>query len=684
MPKRKPSYAQKIRVNIEKWRNFWKPNENNYNEWLQFVMGSQWLDEEARVFENYKKIPMTFNKVRPLMNYMAGQQRANTPSLECIPDESVPVPVAEVREALIKDISLSSDTDMVYQTAYRCSAIGGYGAFRICTEYENDRDFRQVIRLKAIKIPNNCFWDVSAENESKTDGMYAGWIVRISRSKFKAIYGKDIESTIGNDNLNDGTVFNDDDAITMTYYYTREYKPVKLYKLSNGRDIDQEEFSMLEKVELNGHEYLSDNGEPVTIVDTRTAPRYKIMFRLYAGEWELEKEEFPAQHLPVVFVDQDSFIDKEGKQVCCSFFKDTKDAQKYINYIGTSSAYLLKISRYDQFMLAKGNARGNDTAQIWRDPQNIQGGLIFDEVTSGVVPQQLRPPELPVSFIQQYERALMDIQTSTGIYEAQVGQQSNEISGTAINARKKGGSYVTSIPTTSLDRAILAGAKIINEMIPRVYDTERTMQLSMKDRGASQVTLNKSLDAYGSSIENDMTQGHYTIRLRPGPSIEGQKQEALEAMQALLQASPQTFSMIADLYVENLPLANNIELRNRLRTMVPPEIIQAGKTGEPIPPKPAEPNPQMIAAQAKMEEIKLKEQHLQIEQQKLQLNAQQTGEEIKQKWQALENQRLEAASALQEAELRYLAEAKRTQSDEQMSHANNLVKILTHSPKFEK
>jgi hypothetical protein len=137
------------------------------------------------------------------------------------------------------------------------------------------------------------------------------------------------------------------------------------------------------------------------------------------------------------------------------------------------------------------------------------------------------------------------------------------------------------------------------------------------------------------------------------------------------------------LYAENLPFPNSIELRNRLRTVVPPEVIQAGKTGEPIPPKPPEPNPQMIAAQAKMEDIKLKSRQLDIEQQKLQLQQQTTQQDMALRSQELEDQRLSYAAELQEMELRYAAETRRTESDMQIAHADNLVKLLTHASKLQ-
>lgn len=680
-----PDFTSDLKQRIEKWRNHWKDNDDTYNEMTQFVWGNQWLDDEARVFENYKKIPLTFNKCAPLLNALCGEQRENTPSLQVFPSDDVDEQTAEIREALVKDITLDSDSKVVFQTSFQCAATGGYGAFRICTEYESDMSFHQVVRFKKILMPSTCYWDMSSENECKTDGMFAGFEVRVSREKFKILYGEELEKDMHPDQVGDGTnakVFNDDDSISVIYDYSREYNTETLRMLSNGRTVSEKEFKELVEVEVDGQKLLVDNGEMLTVEDKRDVPRYKVIARVCAGEYILEQEEFPSQQLPVVFVDQNSFYDKQGKQIIRPFLKDAKDAQRYINYLGTQSAYLLKISRYDQFMLSKENARGNDTQQIWRDPSNVQGGLLYDESKSGAKPESLRPPELPQSLVTQYERALNDIQSSTGMYNAQLGEQGNEVSGTAVKARTKRGAKNTYIPYDSLNRAIACAGQIVNEMIPKLYDTERTVNLNMKDKGMTPITLNKGMDAYGGKIENDMTKGEYKIRLLPGPSWEGQKEEALESMQAIMQANPQVFPMIADLYVENLPLANSLELRNRLRTMVPPEIIQAGKTGEPPPPKPQQPDPQAIAAQqaqqAQMAQLKIAEKQLELQQQKLQMDAQAKSQEIQLKWQELEDKRLQTATELQEMELKYMAETGRTETDMNIAHANNIVKILTH------
>jgi hypothetical protein len=324
----------------------------------------------------------------------------------------------------------------------------------------------------------------------------------------------------------------------------------------------------------------------------------------------------------------------------------------------------------------------------------VRGLLPYDESPSGAKPEQIRPPELSQSLVQQYERTLMDIQSGTGMYNTQMGEMGNEVSGKAVDARTRRGTKNTYVPFNSLNQAIAESGEIINEMIPKVYDTERLLMLTMPDAESQPVRINAPTDEYGLQIENDMTTGRYKIRLKPGPSYEGQKTEALESLQSVLQAdrAGTVFPMIADLFAENLPLDNNLELRNRLRTLVPPEIIEAGKTGKPLPQKPPQPTPDQIMLQLKQSEIQQKAQEAQQKAQKdmqelehkraeLQRKAIESQHEMDMAYAKIEAEKEEKAAELQESILRYQAEIHNIEKDLQINHSQNLIKILTHHPK---
>ena len=111
--------AKKIRQRIKKWDDNWRFNKDQYHEFVSFVMGSQWTEDESKLFIDYKKIPLSMNKLAHLINHLLGEQRQNTPNLQVVPDKSVSTETAQVREALIKDISLNSNAKTVYQQAFQ-------------------------------------------------------------------------------------------------------------------------------------------------------------------------------------------------------------------------------------------------------------------------------------------------------------------------------------------------------------------------------------------------------------------------------------------------------------------------------------------------------------------------------------------------------------------------------------
>lgn len=696
MARKDSEKAAKIREDIRRWDDANKQNNTMYHEMINFVLGQQWDDQEAKLFEDYKKMPLTANKIAPMAAHMVGEQQQNTPNLQVEPSDDVDEQAAEVREALIKEISFSSDAVTVYQTAFEQAVIGGFSSYCILPKYDGNKTFDQIPYLMWFKDPTKCYYDLSATHACKVDGMFSGFRNTMSRRKFRALYGKDIEQDIGptttdvTDTDNITTSFSDEQSITEINHFERETKRSVLYQLSNGVCITKEERKNLKRVEIEGTKFYVYEGEPVTIARERDIVVDTIIYSKWGGDYELDRTEFPTETLlPMIFVDQKSYWDKNGKQVMRSFFKDAKDTQRFINYLRTQIAYLIKVSRYDQFLVSKANIRGADTQQMWRDPTTQQGGLWYDESPNGSKPEQLRPPELSQSLSVQYESATRDLQMTTGLYDTMMGEQGNENSGIAIDNRIKAGSFNTYLPRNSLNRAITTGGAIIDEMIPRLFDTERTIRLNLKNKGVTKVTLNKAVDEYGMQIENDMTKGTFKIRLVAGQSYEGQKTTDRESMDLVLSKNPSAFNLIADLYVDSLPMANSIEMRNRLRAaFVPPEVVQAGKTGQPIPPKPQQMDPMILLKQQELQmkmqqaqmDAQAKAHDLQLKEQKILLDAHNQGVDFTKELQKIQMEREQIEAKAQEQRLRFEAEMNRINADLHQNHIDNTVRILTHQP----
>jgi len=693
MPRKDPELCQKVRDRVDKWEKYWTINRSLYYEWIDFILGDQWKEDESKLFERYDKIPMIVNKCGVIMNHMMGNLLFNTPNLQILPDDDVPPETADIRAALIKNITFNSDSKTVFQTGFWQAGIGGYGAWRVGVDYTHGKSFDQEIMIYEIEDPNRCYWDIAAKHKCKIDGMYAGYKTRMSRKKIRDQWGKNVESQIATVSATEDSTmaFADDDSITVIDDYERVGKKSTIYKLSDGSVLDADEFRGLEKVKIEGKRVLMKDGELVSVMDKREVVEYQIKHRQIAGDFVLEETDFPSEDLPIIFVDQKSYHTKQGQQITRSFFKDVKDAQKYLNYLMTQSAYIMKISRYDQFIMPRKCAATPDAQQQWRDPSIVRGALYYDETPGGEKPEQLRPPELSASLTNEYQRTLLDIQSGTGIYDLQMGDVDGDLSGKAINASTQRGTKNTAVPYNSLNIAITTTGVVINQMVSKVYDTQRTIKLSMPESESQSVDINKPADPYGMQVDNDMTQGRYKIRLKPGPSYEGQKELALESMQSLITAdrSGQAFTLLADLYCENLPLDNNIEIRNRLRTIVPPEVIEAGKTGKPLPPKQPQPDPEAMKVQLKQQELQHKMQEAQmnaqlkmkdfeLKQAEIQRKAIETHTDMGMQFEKLEADKQRAAAELQEVMLRYQAESERVNADLHMNHSQNIMNLLKH------
>src|ERR1700679_1034642 len=201
MPRLNNKKAREARIACEKFREFFKYNIDLYHLMHTFVLGEQWeQQEEDDMIKTYRKIRLTANKLGTMSNSLLGEQQQNTPQLQVVPMTECDQKVANLREIIIKDIMFSGDATLAVQVAAKQAAIGGYGAYLIDTDYEHDKSFDLDIVHRSFKDATKCYWDVAADSVTKTDGILCGYISRMSRLKFRELYGKDIEENIYKNN----------------------------------------------------------------------------------------------------------------------------------------------------------------------------------------------------------------------------------------------------------------------------------------------------------------------------------------------------------------------------------------------------------------------------------------------------------------------------------------------------
>jgi len=177
--------------------------------------------------------------------------------------------------------------------------------------------------------------------------------------------------------------------------------------------------------------------------------------------------------------------------------------------------------------------------------------------------------------LQEIQLAAEDMKRTTGIYDASLGNRSNETSGVAIEARKQESQNGTSIYADNVVKAVEQAGRVIVSMIPRIYDTERVIRILGDDDAEKVVAINRVLmTEMGPTVENDMQSGKYAVRVSVGPTYSTRRQESAEGMMAFVQAVPQAAALTGDLIAKAQEWPDADKIAERLKKALPPGVVE--------------------------------------------------------------------------------------------------------------
>lgn len=599
---------------------------------MQFSFVDQWLPQERQEFSRLFKPCMQFNMIADPVKKILGEHRKNKPDLMVRGfSQDTDQDQIDFRADLIRHYTYKSQNDLIYQAALNWSLCGGYAALQVDIQYENPMSFNQEPVFRLIQDPLLCFFDPAAQMPHKGDGNYCGRIYLFGKEEFATKYPY-IDNPISYSNLQMLTLpdFIGSDLVAVCDFYVKEWYSCKLYGLSNGTTVTEEEWEEMQ-ASIKEQEELAEKSTAVgdliaksipRIVNERQTEKYRIMNYQLTNNAIIDFREWPSTELPIVFVDGNSLI-IDGKQVTKSFIKDAKDAQKFVNYVGSEITGEIKNRRREQWIGTKENITGNE--EIWSNPETSQGILLAvpDPKKGGdPMPTKSTPWDLSPALLTQFQRGVMDVKQILGFHEELEGGETNAQSGVAIMRRQTAASMSAYVYVDNLNQAIEQCGRIVLDVLPKIIgDQERTIVIRKKDGKMKSLTFNKP-GADGKT--NVLDDGRYDVEIDTGPSFAVQKEASLSIMMQLLQVSPQTFPLMADLIASNLDLQSMPQLVERFKTLVPPQII-AKENGDPNPPAP-QPSPQDMMAQqqlkAMQQEFSIKEQRLQNDQEELNIKRQ--------------------------------------------------------------
>ncbi|MCU1301954.1 MAG: hypothetical protein JWQ87_2238 [Candidatus Sulfotelmatobacter sp.] len=507
---------------------------------LDFVAGDQWDPKQKQDREAAGRPAMVFNRMHTFVQQVSNEARQNKPQIKFAPgDDSADKDTAEVLEGMARAIQNASDAQVAYETSVEYSAGGSFGYFRFLTEENEDGD--QELKIVPVLDPFAVYgilFPACFNREPKF-----GFVIEdMPKEEFEAMYP---DSPISKGDIGDSGWMTQHGWLGTDMVRIAEYWYCEEGEKKGGKQIYKVKFC-----KISGMEVLPDT-----------------------------KTDWLDDCIPILPVLGKGMI-RKGRPELYSVVRFQRSAQQMINYGKSRIAETLATSPISPFIVAKGQIPKGD--KKWETLNSkVYPYLEYEQMDiqgKPAPPPQRQTFEPPIQSLSGFvAQEIDDMKATAGIFDASLGQKSNETSGTAIARRQQQSNMTTMHYMDNLERAFKKGGGIMRRLIRIIYDTDRMVQILGEDQAPKIVRINalhtppggKSAKHYkvgGSDA------GKYHEIVTMGRAFSTKRMESFDMMSEVTQGNPQLMPMIGDIMFRNSDVAGADQLADRFHKMLPPNL----------------------------------------------------------------------------------------------------------------
>jgi len=639
---------------------YWDEQWRVWEQDLAFIDGAQWDPTDILNREAAKRPVLTVNTLQTFIDQVLNDGLQNRPAIHVSPadstGDSIKAPdaaaaapeankikgqdgktsytLAQIYEGLIRQGENACGADSHYDTALQHGIETGMGWLVVGTRYCAGITMDQEFYIKAVRNRWAVIMDPEASEPDMSDANWGFIIEEMDGREFKKRYPGANTAPVS-DHLGDGFAWwTDGQKVRVAQYWRREPVTRELIELTSGevcwaddlkvkkpkakaKDGEQEAADEYitgdateqanAKADTNGNGTVLDElaAAGITIRRRRKIKTHKVLVRLVTGFSTLEPDaEWPGTTIPIVPV-AGKRVDFPDKRIYRGLIHHSKDAKRAENYFLTAAVERIGLAPKSPWVGEVEMFEGHE--RFWRTSNTENHAYLpYNRTASGNKPERAQPAPMPAAELQMSNVFTDKVKATVGMYDASLGNRSNETSGKAILARQRESDTGSFVFMDNLNKAIRRVGLILVEIIPRIFDGERVIRILNKDQTEDWVQINKTVIDQQTGervIINDIQAGKMDVRVKAGPSYNTQRQEAVEALLEFVRVVPAAGAVILDKIAANMDWPGADEIARRLRKIIPKQVLTAKELDEVTdanapPPEPTIPEQiQMLEAQ---------------------------------------------------------------------------------------
>ena len=507
------------------------------------IAGAQWEGNLADQFKNKPKFEV--NKVHLAVIRIINEYRNNRISVNFISrDGSDNDDLAEKCNGLYRSDEQDSCAEEAYDNAFEEAVGGGFGAWRLRAEYEDEEDEDsdyQRVRIEPIYDADSCvYFDLDAKRQDKSDATFCFVITSMSPKAYIDEWGDDP------DTWNKAVTDTQYDWCTPDAVYVAEYYKVVKVKdtvyVYRGLDGAEEKFK---EKDFKDDPMLEDNllARGFDLIRKKNIKCKRVRKYILSGGKVLEDCGFIAgKHIPIVPVyGKRWFIDNIER--CMGHVRLCKDAQRLKNMQLSKLGEISALSSTQKPVLLAEQIIGHE--QMWaednlKDYPYLLINKVLDAsgqpVAMGAT-SYTQPPQVPPAMAALMQVTDVDLKEILGNQEAGEEIQSN-ISGKAIELIQTRLDMQSFIYISNMSKAIKRSGEIWLGMATDIYVEEKRVLKTVGEQGEiSNTELSKPTmtDQGEIEYESDLSKAKFDVAVDVGPTSASRKAATVRALTGMMQ-----------------------------------------------------------------------------------------------------------------------------------------------------
>jgi Phage P22-like portal protein len=568
MPKHE-ELLKEIRERFQACTEAWSEIRSEAQKDMRFISGDPWDPAERKAREDAKRPCLALDELNQYTNQLINNLRQNKRGIKVNPvGAGATDKTAELRENIIRGIEYKSKAQAAYITAYENAVQRSYGYFRINADYVSETSFDQEICIKRIPNPDTVWPDPDGKEADGSDWDYCFVTDVIPRKEFKRKYPKATIQDFQPNEISVARAWFPSRQVQIAEYWKvkkTERKLLLLDEQGTTAYLDEYPGAKLEPKkgtdeDSDDQELVMEDGKRFPVLNVRECEDREVCQYITNGIEILEEIPVVGKYIRIVPVfGKEIYVDdgSGSKRMLLSLIRLGRDPQMGYNYLRTREIEEAGLTPLVPFQGYEGQFEGHEAEyqKANREPiAFLQAKAQLDATGTAVLPLPTRTPFTPN--FQAYELAAegmrRSIMSAMGISPLPTAaQRQSEKSGVALERIEQQQDIGSFHFPDNFERSLEHAGRIINDLIPLIYDTTRDVGVRKADETHAVVKINSPhVDESGQEVHHQTSVGEHEITISSGPSYQSQREEVSEFANLLLSQMPQLGQQVIDLIIK--------------------------------------------------------------------------------------------------------------------------------------